>query len=406
MTAEIPLIVHVVHRFGVGGLENGLVNLINRMPASEWRHAVVSLTEISEEFAKRVERDVMWIALNKRPGHLIRYYPRLFSLFRELRPAIVHTRNLAALEACVPAWAARVPARVHGEHGWDVHDLHASKRKYLLIRRAYRPFVRRYVALSQHIERYLEEGVRVPGARITQIYNGVDTERFAPPAGKRALIPGCPFDDPRLWVVGAVGRMAAVKNPLMLVHAFIRARQLSSEARSRMRLIMIGEGPLRTEAASLVADAGLTPCAWLPGERSDVPAILRGVDCFALPSLAEGISNTVLEAMATGLPIVATRAGGNAELIEDGLSGRLVPPANSDALAQALVTYLSDPVSARRHGRAARRVVEGKFALTQMVGAYERLYESLVPGRRTRSSGSTPRSVAAHDALRSSSSKL
>ena len=383
MTTKIPLIVHVVHRFGVGGLENGLVNLINRMPASQWRHAVVSLTGISQEFANRIERDnVTWVALDKKPGHLIRYYPRLFRLFRELRPAIVHTRNLAALEACVPAWAARVPVRVHGEHGWDVHDVHGSKRKYQLVRRAYRPFVHRYIALSRHIEGYLERSVRVPSTQISQIYNGVDTERFAPPAGKRTVIPGCPFVDPRLWLVGAVGRMAPVKDPLMLVRAFFRARQLSAEARSRMRLLMIGDGPLHAEASRLLADAGLTSCAWLPGERSDVADILRGIDCFALPSLAEGISNTILEAMATGLPIVATRVGGSSELIEDGLSGRLVPPANSDAMAQAVVAYLSDPVSARRQGRAARLVVERKFALTQMVAAYEQVYQSLLPGRR------------------------
>jgi sugar transferase (PEP-CTERM/EpsH1 system associated) len=191
MTTEVPLILHVVHRFGVGGLENGLVNLINRMPASQWRHAVVSLTDISQEFANRIERDnVTWVALDKKPGHLIRYYPRLSRLFRELRPAIVHTRNLAALEACVPAWAARVPVRVHGEHGWDVHDVQGSKRKYRFVRRVYRPFVHRYIALSRHIEGYLENSVRVPNTRISQIYNGVDTERFAPPAGKRAVIPG------------------------------------------------------------------------------------------------------------------------------------------------------------------------------------------------------------------------
>ena len=387
--AEVPLIVHVVHGFGVGGLENGLVNLINRMPASKWRHAVVSLTGISETFAKRVERDdVKWVALDKRPGHLIPYYPRLFRLFRELRPDVVHTRNLAALEACVPAWAARVPVRVHGEHGWDVHDVRGSKRKYQLIRRAYRPFVHRYIALSQHIERYLEDGVRVPSKRISQIYNGVDTERFAPPAGRRRLIPGCPFADPRLWLVGAVGRMAAVKDPLMLVRAFLRARELSVEARSRMRLIIVGDGPLHAEACRLLADARLTTDAWLPGERSDVPEILRGVDCFALPSLAEGISNTILEAMATGLPIVATRVGGSPELIEDGLTGRLVPPASSEAMAQAMVAYLSDPVSARRQGRAARLAVERKFALTRMVAAYEQLYESLLSGHRESPSAS------------------
>ena len=105
-----PLIVHIVYRFGVGGLENGVVNLINRLPAQSWRHAVLSLTDIDPGFAARVEReDVKYIALGKGPGHAFRLYPRLFRLFRELRPAIVHTRNLAALEASAPAWAASVP---------------------------------------------------------------------------------------------------------------------------------------------------------------------------------------------------------------------------------------------------------------------------------------------------------
>jgi glycosyltransferase involved in cell wall biosynthesis len=176
--------------------------------------------------------------------------------------------------------------------------------------------------------------------------------------------------------------MAPVKDPLMLVRAFFRARELSAEARSRMRLVMIGDGPLHAEASRLLANAGLTSYAWLPGERSDVADILRGIDCFALPSLAEGISNTILEAMATALPIVATCVGGNSELIEDGLSGRLVPPAHNDAMAQGLVTYLSDPISARRQGRAARLVVERKFALTKMVAAYEQVYRSLLPGHR------------------------
>ena len=126
-----PLIVHVVFRFGIGGLENGIVNLINRMPQSQWRHAVVALTEVSAEFARRIERpDVRCIALGKKDGHLVREYPRLFRLFRELEPAVVHTRNLAALEAVVPAWAAGVPVRIHGEHGWDMQDPAGKRRRY------------------------------------------------------------------------------------------------------------------------------------------------------------------------------------------------------------------------------------------------------------------------------------
>jgi glycosyltransferase involved in cell wall biosynthesis len=124
--------------------------------------------------------------------------------------------------------------------------------------------------------------------------------------------------------------------------------------------------------------AGAFDRAWLPGERADVPEMLRGLDCFVLPSLSEGVSNTILEAMATGLPVVATRVGGNPELIEDGLSGRLVAAANPDALADAIVGYVQDPVKARRHGKAARGIAESRFSLTRMAADYAALYDRLL----------------------------
>ena len=176
-----PLVMHVVYRFDVGGLENGVVNLINHMPAERFRHAVVALTDCSEAFCRRVRRnDVRFISLHKPPGHGAKLYPRLYRLFREHRPAIVHTRNLAALESVVPAWAAGVPARVHGEHGWDVSDPGGTRRKFQWLRRAYSPFVSRYVALSGHIESYLVGRVGIAPQRVERICNGVDTTRFVP----------------------------------------------------------------------------------------------------------------------------------------------------------------------------------------------------------------------------------
>ena len=144
-----PLIAHVLYRFDVGGLENGVVNLINRMPAERFRHTVIALDACVPAFCERVTRsDVEFISLNKPPGHGIKLYPRLYRLFRQVRPAVVHTRNLAALECVVPAWAARVPVRVHGEHGWDTSDPGGTAVKYQRLRRLYSPWVQRYIALS------------------------------------------------------------------------------------------------------------------------------------------------------------------------------------------------------------------------------------------------------------------
>lgn len=377
-----PLILHVVHRFDLGGLENGVVNLINRLPHDRWRHGVLALTDVSVEFRRRVERDdVTYEALGKGPGHLHTFYPRLVRLFHTLKPAIVHSRNIAALEASVPAWVAGTPVRVHGEHGWDTADLEGANARLRWARRLYSPFVTRYVALSGHIRDYLVQRVGVAPDRIERICNGVDTARFRPAAGGRGAIPGCPFTDPALWLVGTVGRLQAVKDPANLARAFVRAVSRDPAVRARLRLVLVGDGPLRPEIEQILSQGGVRDLAWLAGERADVPDVLRGLDLFVLPSLAEGISNSILEAMATGLPVVATKVGGNSELVEGGLTGALVPRANPEALADSMLRYLHEPPTARRHGKAGRSRAEREFSLARMVADYDGLYGRLLDAR-------------------------
>ena len=386
MSSLPPLIVHVVFRFDTGGLENGVVNLINHMPVHAYRHAVVALTEVVPGFAQRVRRDdVEYASLHKRPGHGAALYPRMLRLFREMRPAIVHTRNLAALECQVPAALAGVPVRVHGEHGRDVDDLDGTRVRYQWMRRAYRPFVHYHVALSRDLAGYLERKVGVPQRRIAQIYNGVDIERFHPSPGGRQPIGGCPFTDPALFIAGTVGRMQTVKAQTVLAHAFIRALELQPALRARLRLVMVGDGPLRVEARRMLDAAGVAHLAWLPGEREDVPNVMRALDCFVLPSLAEGISNTILEAMASGLPVLATEVGGNAELVVAGVTGALVAAGDAESLANGLVQMAGDPTRAVAFGRAGRARVEEYFSLPAMVAAYQGLYDRLLAQRTTKS---------------------
>jgi sugar transferase (PEP-CTERM/EpsH1 system associated) len=363
-SAEPPLIVHVVYSFAVGGLENGIVNLLNHLPGDRWRHAVLALTTVSADFARRLARPVELIEFRKPPGHLATHYPRLHALLRSLQPAVVHSRNLAALEAQVAALTAGVPGRIHGEHGWDANDPGGERRRYRVVRRLYRPFVQQYVALSRHLEAYLVERVGIRHSAVTQIYNGVDTRRFHPsPSGAREAIAGCPFTDPGLWLVGTAGRLDPVKDQVNLARAFVRAVRLDPEAKRRMRLVIAGDGTLRPRIEQALVEGGVRDLAWLAGERDDMPAILRGLDCFVLPSLGEGISNTILEAMATGLPVVATQVGGNAELVATGATGALVPAADSEALT---------------HGSAGRVRAQQDFSLDRMVAEYDRLYERVL----------------------------
>jgi sugar transferase (PEP-CTERM/EpsH1 system associated) len=379
LIVQRPLVLHVVFRFSIGGLENGVVNLINRMPQDQFRHAIVALTECDAAFCQRIQRpDVQLFSLNKPPGHGFKLYPRLYRLFRELAPAVVHTRNLAALEAAVPAWAARVPARVHGEHGWDVSDPGGTRRKYQLLRRAYSPFVSRYVALSGHLESYLVGRVGIAPDRVERICNGVDTDRFAPASpAARIELPGNPFDTADTVVVGTVGRLQTVKDQVTLVRAFALARQAGEAGRS-LRLIIAGDGALRADVEAEIRAAGIGDVTWLAGERSDVPEVMRALDIFALPSRAEGISNTILEAMASGLPVVATEVGGNAELVVEGETGALVPAQDPQAMAQALLRYTADAALRQSHGAAGRQRVERSFSIDNMVERYTRLYQSLL----------------------------
>jgi sugar transferase (PEP-CTERM/EpsH1 system associated) len=380
-----PLVAHVMHRFDTGGLENGIVNLINRMPPERYRHAVIALTDV-RDFSRRVQReDVSFHALHKPPGQGLKVAPRFVQLLRRLKPAVVHTRNLGALEMALPAAWAGVPVRVHGEHGWDTNDPDGRSLKCRLVRRLYRPFVHRYVALSRHLQRYLEDAVGVPSDRVEQIYNGVDTQRFRPPAaGVRAPISGSPFRDSSLWVVGTVGRLQPIKDPLLLARAFVRALQLSPDAVRRLRLVVAGDGPLRAALQQLLQEHDCAALGWVAGERHDVPEVMQGLDAFVLPSRAEGISNTILEAMATALPIVATAVGGNGELIEAGTTGQLVPSGDVEAMARALLDDMQDEQRARRRGLAAREAAQRRFSLDGMVAAYGDLYERLLSGAAAR----------------------
>jgi sugar transferase (PEP-CTERM/EpsH1 system associated) len=370
---ERPLVVHLLHRFDTGGLENGVVNLINHMPA--YRHAVVAVTEVTD-FKSRVSAPgTVFHALNKPPGQGLWLYPRVYRLLRQLKPAVVHTRNLGAMEFTLPAWAARVPLRLHGEHGYDVNDLDGSHKGNQRLRRLYAPFVHRFVALSQDLANYLTQRVGIAQGRVHQLYNGVDADRFFPPAAGELPPPDWPFEPGRHVVIGGVGRMHPVKDPLNLVQAFIGLLEAQPDLRATLRLVMLGGGPLQAEAMRALQEAGCAELAWLPGDRRDVPALLRWFDVYVQPSRAEGISNTVLEAMACGRAIVATAVGGTPELLRDGSDALLVPSADTPALQSALRRLIDDVPLRQGLGQAARQTVLARFSLQRMVDAYQSLYD-------------------------------
>lgn len=375
-TASPPLICHIIYRLQVGGLENGLVNLVNNLPAERWRHAIICISEATE-FRNRIQRpDVAIYELKKRPGKDVGAYHRMWRLLRQLRPQIVHTRNLPAIDMIVPAYFAGVPRFIHSEHGFTLMEIDGKNQKYNRLRRFSRLIVDQYVALSRDLYTWLRDEIRVPEARLTTIYNGVDTERFAPAAPDRSMFPP-DFAPPGAIVIGTLGRLEPVKNQLALIDAFARIVAQRPALRETLRLAIIGDGEQRGDAEAAIAAAGLEELVWLPGFRNDTAALYRALDIFALPSLREGISNTLLEAMASGRAVIATRVGGNPEIVPEGIAGQLVAP-DPDALAAAILAYVDDPNLMRAHGEGGRAHVLKNFSLDAMMRNYDRVYGSLL----------------------------
>ena len=379
MNSKPPLIAHVIHRLQVGGLVNGLVNLINNTPDGRYRHVIICMTEYTG-FRDRLQGDVPCFALHKRAGKDIAVYFRLWRLLRELKPDLLHTRNIGTLECVLPALLSGVRFRVHGEHGRDIHDIHGKNRKYNLLRRTLSPWVNKFIALSKDLESWLISVVGIPAGKVVQLYNGVDTGAFSPADKGEVKLPAEGFTSPDTILIGTVGRMQAEKDPLNLVKAFVLLAARTDIRKERLRLVMVGDGPLREEALRMLNKAGLSGQAWLPGDRHDVPELLRAMDIFVLPSLGEGISNTILEAMASGLPVVATRVGGNPELVVEGSTGVTVPAADAEALATSIARYVADPSLLKQHGVAGRRRVEESFSLQGMVDRYLAVYDQVMSG--------------------------
>jgi len=379
---EAPLVAHIIYRLGIGGLENGLVNLINSIPERKYRHAVVCLAGYSD-FSRRIERtDVRIFDLEKKPGKDPSCYFRLFRLLRELRPEIVHTRNLAALDCQFVAAAARVNHRIHSEHGWDVGDLHGTLGKHVLMRRLSRSVVHQYAAVSEHMADWLENVNKIPKRKVTQIYNGTDTKKFRPRIERSLQDNDDDQKEPRPFVIGCVGRLDPIKDHITLLRAFKSLVQRLPRGGDELRLIIVGGGAMQYELAQYVSEMQLDTLVIFAGESDDVASQLRTFDVFVLPSLNEGISNTILEAMATGLPIITTRVGGNPELVQQDVTGLLISAGDSAALTDNLRFYLENPDIRRKHGAAGRSRAVKSFSLDSMVDQYVELYDQATRKRR------------------------
>jgi sugar transferase (PEP-CTERM/EpsH1 system associated) len=350
-------VVHVTPGLDMGGLEKLLVEFARHADRERFALRFVVLGERGI-LADDIEA-CGWpvTALEQpeglRPGLALRLVRRL----RRWQADVVHTHDdRAHLYGTFAGRLARVSRIVHTRHG---RSPQLSRRQKMLVSAAAR-WIDHFVCVSEDCARLaVEQGVRAD--RVRTICNGIDVQRFAytgPQANGPAVI---------------VARLSPEKD----IDTLLRAAALVVAQDAAFRLEIAGDGPCREALRQTCAELGLEGHVRFLGQVRDVPGLLARASLFVLSSVSEGISLTLLEAMACGLPLVATRVGGNSEVIADGETGFLVPPQNPPALADALLRLHRDPGLGARLGQAGRSRVEARFDVRRMVAQYEALYQGV-----------------------------
>ena len=347
-------VIHTVLQLDTGGMEKLLVEFARHADRARFDLHFVSLTTRGRVADEIEELGCPVVALGERPGVRPAMLLRLANRFRALSADIVHAHNSKPLIYCGPAARlAGVPSVVYTRHGTR---LGARRGETILYKLAVRTADRAVCVSDDSSRLCLRDGVSPE--RVRKIWNGIDTARF----GFAGPVPGGP--------VVMVGRLSPEKD----VETLLRAVATIVPRHAEFRLEIAGDGVCMPALRQAVDELNLAHCVRFLGDVKDVPSLLARASMCVLPSLTEGISLVLLEAMARGLPVVATRVGGNPEVVTDEETGTLVPPGAPQELAAAMLRVYRDPDLARRMGEAGRRRVETHFDVRQMVAGYESLY--------------------------------
>jgi sugar transferase (PEP-CTERM/EpsH1 system associated) len=359
-----PVVAQVVLSLAVGGLERVVVNLARGLRAARYQPLVVCL-EDRGVFADELEKAGITVyALNRRPGVDWSAIRAMARLFRENNVKIMHSHNFAAqLHGLLAAWLAGVPVKIHTRHGRDRPD---DKRRTWLNRLVSWP-MDIVVAVSDDTRDVAVRIEHINPRKVRRIWNGIDTDLYHPITNHQSRITSP--------TIGTVTRLTSVdKDPKTMLVAF----RLVVNELPDARLVIVGDGPFEAEMRDTVAKLGITGSVDFLGRQMDVPSLLRTFDIFTLASVNEGLSMTLLEAMASGLPIVASDVGGNREIVNPPDCGLLVPPRDPQALAAAYLELLRNPSLRAKISAAARARAVAHFSVAAMVEQYMKLYDELL----------------------------
>jgi glycosyltransferase involved in cell wall biosynthesis len=360
----------VVHVMQVAGAEVLIRETIRRL-GPRIVPTVFCLDSVGQIGEELVRDGVDLVCLGRKPGIDLRVSWRMANACSARRIDVIHAHQYSpyfyaalAKRLCRPA-----PKLILTEHGRHYPDVVSPKRRALnrLVLDRFADAVNACVGFSA---RALKTNDGFRGNRIAVIENGIDVEKYGPPVDRAALRTRLGLDPHELLLVH-VARHHPVKDQATLIRGFAAANVPNS------RLVMVGDGPLRGELESLSTSLHIAGRVSFVGIQSNVPDWLTAADAFALTSVSEAASLTLLEAMATGLPVIVTAVGGNPDLVRKDVDGLHVPRGDSTALADAIGRLFTDSELRTRLGQSGRQRTHDRYRLDATVGAYHGLYRSL-----------------------------
>ncbi len=358
-------VVHLVTSFDMGGLQNGIVNLMNHGDRNRIKHTVLSIRSDVQLKERLHYGEVRSIGLG--PGRHGDAYKQIAKVLKDIEPDILHTRNWGTYpDGILGARKAGVAKRVHGFHGRDLSNAQGESLKRRIMGKILSYATDRIITLTASMKREYMRDYWVQASNIEVIPNGIDLGRldsFQADVACRSS-----------FTVVCVGRLDAVKNWRLLIQAFAAMKHREASD----LLVIAGDGNEKDRIETMAQEAGISKSLRMLGARSDAPCVMKAADVYVQPSFYEGMSNTIVEAMACGVPVVATRVGGNEDVagVED--TAVLVESNNVGEMAQALDRLKSDRASTQRMASAGRARVLSRFGLEKMVSSYESVYEDVV----------------------------
>ncbi|MHB2155312.1 glycosyltransferase [Calditrichota bacterium GD2] len=368
MVSKKIKVAHLINYLSPAGKEVGIVKLLNGLNPDVFAPVLIVMGKVFDTMGLDVDKTKL-LEIVKGEGNDFSLIFKLKDIFKEEGLDIVHTHSWGTLvEGITAAKLARVPIVIHGEHGSYHKDF---KRKW--VQKIMFNWADQVLSVSALLADDLSRTLGVKREKILPILNGVDTEKFKPQPEKREFYRKKLNGNADTIIIGTIGRPMKVKNHQLMIKALAR---LKKKNRS-VKFIIIGDTPmysLRDELEKLAQELDVLEDVLFMGYRDDIPGYLNAFDIFVLPSLSEGCSNVIQEAMATGLPIVASRVGGNPELIEHEREGLLFTSNSLEELVNAIQYLIENPQRAKQLGQNALKKARRQFALPVMIKSYEELY--------------------------------